>query len=150
MAVLLFAGIQCACAGSTAGGLKADRVWLAMKVLHRQIRQQQHPNAIIRVRLNGVTQESSVLGFAMLFIVAYFFTLGAGTIVYALWGYDLITAFAMAVSNLGNLGTGIGGLAGYGAVAQPPGLLWFSTLLMMLGRLEIFGLLQLFLLKWWK
>ena len=150
MAMLVFAGIQCACAGSTAGGLKADRVWLALKVLHRQIRQQQHPNAIIRVRMSGVTQESSVLGFAMLFIVVYFFVLGAATIVYSVWGHDLISAFAMAVSNLGNVGTGVGDLAGYGAVNQPTGLLWFSTLLMMLGRLEIFGLLQLFLLKWWK
>ncbi len=150
MAVLTFAGIQSACAGSTTGGLKADRVWLAAKVLRHQIRQQQHPNAIIRIKLNGVTQESSALGFTILFIVAYFFLLGFGTLIYAAWGYDLASAFSAAVSNLGNVGTGVGRMGGFGAVTHPPEMMWFSTLLMLLGRLEIFGLMQLFLLKWWK
>jgi trk system potassium uptake protein TrkH len=57
----------------------------------------------------------------------------------------------MAVGNLSNLGTGFGRAGGFaGATHLPDTLLWFSTLLMLLGRLEIFGLLQLFLLKWWK
>jgi trk system potassium uptake protein TrkH len=151
MVILMMAGVQCACAGSTSGGLKADRVYLAAKVLRHQIRQQQHPSAIIRIKLNGVTQESSALAFAMLFIVAYFFMLGVGTIVYAAWGYDFVSAFSMAAGNLGNVGTGFGAAGGFaGATHLPPGLMWFSTLLMLLGRLEIFGLLQLFLLKWWK
>jgi trk system potassium uptake protein TrkH len=151
MVVLMIAGVQCACAGSTSGGLKADRVYLAAKVLRHQIRQQQHPNAIIRIKLNGVTQESSALAFAMLFIVAYFFMLGVGTIVYAAWDYDFVSAFSMAAGNLGNVGTGFGTAGGFaGATHLPDGMLWFSTLLMLLGRLEIFGLLQLFLLKWWK
>jgi trk system potassium uptake protein TrkH len=151
MVLLMFAGIQCACAGSTSGGLKADRVWLAAKVLRHQIRQQQHPSAIIRIKLGGVTQESSALAFTMLFIVAYFFLMGFGTIVYAACGYDFTSAFSMAAGNLGNVGTGFGVAGGFaGAAHLPPGLLWFSTLLMLLGRLEIFGLLQLFLLKWWK
>jgi trk system potassium uptake protein TrkH len=150
MVVLMFAGIQCACAGSTSGGLKADRVWLAAKVLRHQIRQQQHPNAIIRIKLGGVTQESSVLAFTMLFIVAYVFLLGIGTFVYAAWDYDLVSAFSSAASNLGNVGTGFGTIGGFGYASHPPELLWFSTLLMLLGRLEIFGLLQLFLLRWWK
>ncbi len=151
MVVLMLAGIQCACAGSTSGGLKADRVYLAAKVLRHQIRQQQHPNAIIRIKLSGVTQESSSLGFAMLFIVAYFFMMGVGTIVFAACGYDFSSAFSMAVGNLSNVGTGFGEAGGFaGATHLSPGLMWFSTLLMLLGRLEIFGLLQLFLLKWWK
>jgi trk system potassium uptake protein TrkH len=151
MVIFMFAGVQCACAGSTSGGLKADRVYLAAKVLRHQIRQQQHPSAIIRIKLNGVTQESSALAFAMLFTVAYVFILGVGTIVFAAWGYDFTTAFSMAAGNLGNVGTGFGEAGGFaGATHMPDGMLWFSTLLMLLGRLEIFGLLQLFLLKWWK
>lgn len=151
MVILTFAGIQCACAGSTSGGLKADRVYLAAKMLRHQIRQQQHPNAIIRIKLSGVTQDSSVLAFTVLFVVAYFFVLGVGTIVFAAWGYDFVSAFSMSVGNLSNLGTGFGRAGGFtGATHLPGELLWFSTLLMLLGRLEIFGLLQLFLLKWWK
>jgi trk system potassium uptake protein TrkH len=151
MVVLLFAAIQCACAGSTSGGIKADRVWLALKVLRNQIRQQQHPNAVIRIKLGGVTQESSALAFAILFIVAYFFLAGVGTFVFAAAGYDLVSALSMSVGYLSNVGTGFGAAGGFGGASHlSPGLLWFSTLLMLLGRLEIFGLLQLFLLKWWK
>jgi trk system potassium uptake protein TrkH len=151
MVVLLFAGIQCACAGSTSGGIKVDRIYLAMKVLRNQIRQQQHPNAIIRIKLGGVTQESSSLAFAILFIVAYFFLAGVGTVVYAAAGYELTSALSMSTGFLSNVGAGFGEAGGFaGASHMSPGLLWFSTLQMLLGRLEIFGLLQLFLLKWWK
>jgi trk system potassium uptake protein TrkH len=150
MTVLMFAGVQCACAGSTSGGLKADRVYLAAKVLRHQIRQQQHPNAIIRIKLNGAVQESSALGFTMLFIVAYFFLAGVGTIVFTAFGYDLTTSLSVAIANLSNVGTAFGEAGGFAGVSsQPGGMLWFSTLLMLFGRLESFGFLQLFLLKWW-
>jgi trk system potassium uptake protein TrkH len=151
MAVLMFAGIQCACAGSTGGGLKADRVWLAAKVIRQQIRQQQHPNAIIRIRLGGVLQEASTLGFVMLFIVTYFFLMGVGTLIITAFGYDLTSAFSMSLSSLGNVGPGFGQVGGFGNfTAIDPWVRFVCTLLMLLGRLEIFGLLQLFLLKWWR
>ncbi|MDR2890182.1 MAG: TrkH family potassium uptake protein [Alistipes sp.] len=151
MAVLSFASIQCACAGSTSGGLKSDRVWLAAKIVRQQIRQQQHPNAIIRIKLGGVTQEASTLGFVMLFIVTYFFLMGIGTAVIAAFGYDPVTAFSMSVSSLGNVGQGFGEIGGFGNFSTvAPGVRFVCTLLMLLGRLEIFGLLQLFLLKWWR
>jgi len=151
MVLLMFAGVQCAMAGSTSGGLKADRIYLAAKILRHQIRQQQHPNAVIRLKLNGVTQESSALAFTVLFIVAYGFLATLGTVVYAAAGHEFTSAFSMAVGNLGNVGTGFGEAGGFAdATHMSAGMRWFSTLLMLLGRLEIFGLIQLFLLKWWK
>ncbi len=151
MVVLMFMGIQCACAGSTSGGMKADRVWLAAKIMHRQIRQQQHPNAVIRIKLGGVTQEPSTLGFVMLFIVAYFLLMGLGTLFIAAFGYDLTKSFSMSLSSLGNVGPGFGEVGGFHNFASlPTGVRLVCTLLMLLGRLEIFGLLQLFLLKWWR
>lgn len=151
MVVLMFMGVQCACAGSTSGGLKADRIWLASKVIRHQIRQQQHPNAIIRIKLNGIAQEASMLGFVMLFIVAYFFLMGVGTLVISAFGYDLATGFSMSLASLGNVGPGFGEAGGFNDFVDfPVGVKWTCTLLMLLGRLEIFGLLQLFLLKWWK
>lgn len=71
---LLFT-LQCACAGSTAGGIKCDRILLSFKVLRNRIRQQQHPNAVLRIKLNGVTQEESTINFAMLYIAVYFLSL---------------------------------------------------------------------------
>ncbi len=151
VAVLIFTAIQCACAGSTGGGLKADRVYLAGKIIWHQIRQQQHPNAIIRIKLNGITQEPSTLAFVMLFIVLYIFLILLGTIFITAFGYDALTSFSVAVSSLGNVGPAFGQIGGFDNFAGlPGGVRFFTTLLMLLGRLEIFGLVQLFLLKWWK
>jgi trk system potassium uptake protein TrkH len=151
VAILIFTGIQCACAGSTSGGLKADRIYLAVKVIRHQLRQQQHPNAIIRIKLNGVTQESSVLGYVMLFIVVYVLLLVVGTIFIAAFGYDVVTSFSLASVSLGNVGPSFGAVGGFDNMTYfHPVVRMFTTLLMLLGRLEIFGLLQLFLLKWWK
>lgn len=149
--ILIFTGIQCACAGSTSGGLKADRVYLAAKVMWHQIRQQQHPNAIIRIKLNNITQEPSTLGFVMLFIVLYFFLILFGTVFIAAFGYDVTTSFSLSAASISNVGTAFGEMGGFeNYSALPGGVRFFSTVLMLLGRLEIFGLLQLFLLKWWK
>jgi trk system potassium uptake protein TrkH len=142
---------QCACAGSTSGGIKSDRIWLALKVIRTRILQQQHPSAVIRIKLNGMTQDDSVVNFAMFFIVVYMLIVCAGTIVVAATGEDLMTSFSLVASSMGNVGPGfgtVGTMSNYSILS--PFLKVFSTVFMLLGRLEIFGLLQLFLLKWWK
>ena len=54
--------------------------------------QRQHPNAIIRVKLNGVIQENNTVNMAMLFIVLYLMLLGIGTVAVAAFGIDLETS----------------------------------------------------------
>lgn len=150
MAILFFFTIQCACAGSTSGGLKCDRVLLAFKVIKAKIRQQQHPNAIIRIKLNGITQEDSTVNFAMLYIVVYFLLILLGMLVNTAAGLDFTTALSASATCMSNVGPGfgeIGSLSNF--FALPDVIKVSSTLLMLLGRLEIFGLIQLFLLKWW-
>jgi trk system potassium uptake protein TrkH len=148
LTVLMF---QCACAGSTSGGIKSDRVWLAMRVLRARILQQQHPSAIIRIKLNNIIQDNSVVNFAMFFIVAYLLIVVAGTIIISATGTDLMTSFSMTASCIGNVGPGfgsVGSMSNYAAVQ--PLVKALCTVFMLLGRLEIFGLIQLFLLKWWR
>ncbi len=67
MMIILFS-MQCACAGSTAGGIKCDRVLLSFKAIKAQILQLQHPNAIIRVKMNGMIQDNNIVNRAVLFI----------------------------------------------------------------------------------
>ncbi len=149
--LLMIFSIQCGCAGSTSGGIKCDRVCIAAKAIWAKIRQQQHPNAIFRIKLGGVVQEKSVSDFVMLFIVLYLFLILVGTVVMTAAGLDLVTAFSTSIANLGNVGPGFGETGGFNSYANLPGFVrFFCPLLMLFGRLEIFGLLQLFLLKWWK
>ena len=65
--VLIFVSIICACAGSTSGGIKVDRALLSGKLLVAKIRRQQHPNAVIRIRVDGVSQEDEQLHSVILF-----------------------------------------------------------------------------------
>jgi len=149
--LLIFGSLVCASAGSTSGGIKINRLVLAAKMMRARIRQQQHPNAVIRIRLDGAVQETGFLHAAMTFIVAYLMLVFVGTVFAALCGCDLMTAFSGSAAMIGNVGPGfglVGSMDNYGAL---PGVLkLFDSLLMLLGRLEIFGLIQLFFMKWWR
>lgn len=149
--ILIVLMFQCGCAGSTSGGIKSDRVWLAIKTLRAQILQQQHPRAVIRVRLNGVTQDEAFIGYSMLFIVVYILLVVVGSIVMAATGLDLMTSFSMVAASIGNIGPGfgdVGSMSNYAEVS--PFAKTFCSLYMLLGRLEIFGLIQLLFFRWWR
>lgn len=149
--ILIFGSIVCACAGSTAGGVKMNRLLLAAKMLRARLRQQQHPSAIIRVRVDGIIQEDEVVHTAMIFIVTYMLLLLLGTLVNTLFGTDLMTGFSSAVACIGNVGPGFGEVGSMSNYAGLPVAVKFSdSLLMLFGRLEIFGLIQLFFIKWWR
>ena len=149
--VLILLMLQCGGAGSTSGGIKTDRIWLAFKNLKALILRQQHPNAVIRIKLNGITQDDSVVSFAMLFIVVYLLAVLAGTIVITAAGTDLTTGFSMSLACMGNIGLGFGDVGSMSNFAEiSPFVKYICTVLMLLGRLEIFGFIQLFLFWRWK
>lgn len=149
--ILLFGSLVCACAGSTAGGIKVNRLVIAGKMLRARLRQQQHPSAVIRIKLDGIMQENEVTNSVMVFIVAYLMLMLAGTVVSTMCGVDLMTSFSASVACIGNVGPGFGEVGSLNNYSELPVLIRFTnTLLMLFGRLEIFGLIQLFFLKWWR
>lgn len=149
--LLIFASIVCACAGSTSGGLKIDRLLLFVKVFMARLRLQRHPNAIIRIRVDGVLQEESQLDSAMIFIVSYLVFILLGTVGNTMFGLDMMTAFSSAVACIGNVGPGFGTVGSLDTFSQIPAVLKLQdTLLMLMGRLEIFGFIQLLFIKWWR
>ena len=148
--ILIYLSIQGGMAGSTAGGLKSDRILMAGKVIKAQIKQQQHPGAVIRIKNNGVVQDASVVNFAILYIVIYVLIILAGTLINTACGLDALTGFTASVSSMGNIGPGFGEIGSLNNFsAMPVVVKLFSTLQMLLGRLEIFGLLHFFTMKWW-
>ena len=143
--------MQCACAGSTAGGIKCDRILLSFKAIKAQILQLQHPNAIIRVKMNGMIQDNAVVNQAILFIWFYLMIVAVGVLLISFFGIDLTSRFVITIGSMGNVGPGlgeVGSLDNYHLL--PPGVKFICTILMLLGRLELFGFIQLFLIKWWK
>ncbi|MBR4088409.1 MAG: TrkH family potassium uptake protein, partial [Bacteroidales bacterium] len=49
--MLMFLSVQCACSGSTSGGLKTDRILIFWRSLRVQLRKQMHPSAVIPIRV---------------------------------------------------------------------------------------------------
>ncbi len=148
--ILIYLSVQGGMAGSTAGGLKSDRVLMATKVLKAQIKQQQHPGAIIRIKNNGVVQDASVVNFAIIYIVIYVVFILGGTLINTACGLDTVTSFTASVSSMGNIGPGFGEVGSLNNFSSMPIIVKLvSTLQMLLGRLEIFGLLHFFTMKWW-
>ncbi|MBR2420124.1 MAG: TrkH family potassium uptake protein [Rikenellaceae bacterium] len=148
--ILVVLSLTGACAGSTSGGLKFDRLIMAAKSVKARIVQQQHPNAIVRIKIDGVIQRTDTVSTVMTFIVFYILLILIGVFVNSLYGIDLTTGFSSAVACVSNVGPGFGEVGSVLNYSSLPSMVKFTdTLLMLFGRLEIFGLIQIFLIKWW-
>ena len=149
--ILIILSIICGCAGSTSGGAKVDRILLYFKVLVARLRGQQHPNAIIRIRLDGILQEDRQVNTVTLFLTTYFALILFGTLTSALFGMDLLSAFSSSVAFIGNVGPGFGEVGSYDNYAAMPSILKIQgTILMLMGRLEIFGFIQFLFIRMWR
>ena len=149
--ILIILSIICGCAGSTSGGVKVDRVLLYGKVLKARLRGQQHPNAIIRIRLDGILQEDRQVNAVTLFITTYFALILLGTLTSTLLGMDLLSALSSSVAFIGNVGPGFGSVGSLDNYAELPSLLKIQgTVLMLMGRLEIFGFIQFLFIRMWR
>jgi trk system potassium uptake protein TrkH len=149
--ILIFCSIICGCAGSTSGGMKIDRLLLALKVIRNRVKLQQHPNAVISTKTDGMVQGDNVLTMVLTFIVAYLLLTLVGTIIFAMFGCDIMTSFSASLSCISNVGPGFGEVGSLDNYSSLPTVLKLnSTLLMLVGRLEIFGFIQLFFIRSWR
>ena len=140
--ILVFLSIQCACSGSTSGGLKSDRVLIFWKSFKVQLRKQMHPSAVIPVRVGSTVVESSLVSAVNLYIVVYFLLMFIGAALLCFMGVDYLDAFSASISNLGNVGPGFGNVGSLDNFSQIPAMGKFILALQMLfGRLEIYSLI---------
>jgi trk system potassium uptake protein TrkH len=140
--VLLFFTFQCACASSTSGGIKADRMVLFLKSVARRVKQERNPRAVIPIRLDGKAVEDGMANLGVLYICLYvgivFFSAGLLTAM----GVDVISAFSGSAATMGNVGPGLGTVGSASNFAHIPSAgKWVLSLTMLLGRLEIYGLI---------
>ena len=139
------------CAGSTTGGLKTVRFLLMLRMMPVQFKKIIHPNAIIHVRLNrqNVPDEKMyrTLSFFMTFLCIYIL----GVFILMLCGLNFTSAVGASIACLSNTGPGLDmfGPAGNFS-ALPAAGKWACSLLMLLGRLELYSLLILLSRSFWK
>ena len=145
---LLFIGGS---AGSTAGGIKVVRHIVLFKNSFLEMKRQLHPNAVIPVRLNKRAIQGEVTYHVLAFMMIYFLVFSLGSIVMAWVGLDFPTSLSAVATSLGNVGPGIGDVGPVNNFsAVPPVGKWVLSVLMLLGRLELFTVLILFTPFFWK
>ncbi|MFT7592222.1 MAG: trk system potassium uptake protein TrkH, partial [bacterium] len=145
--LLMFFG---ASAGSTAGGIKIVRHVLIAKNGMTELKRLLHPSAVIPVRYNGRAVEQKIIYNILAFFFIYLTIFAMGTVVMTFYGYDLVTAAGATISSLGNIGPGIGGVGpSHNFSAFPESAKVFLSFLMLLGRLELFTMLLLFMPSFW-
>lgn len=147
--LLLMASFAGACAGSTGGGLKVIRVLLLVKQGLREIRRLIHPNGWFQVKVGGKSLRGDVIDAVWGFFSLYIACFCIMSLLLVASGLDLITAFSAVAACINNLGPGLGEVAvTYAGINDfAKGVLCFA---MLLGRLEIFTLLVLFMPGFWK
>ena len=148
LVVLMFCG---GCAGSTGGGMKMVRVALLFKMAYNRLVKLVHPRAVLPVRLGGQVYNAERQKLVLEFFVVFILLVALGTLVLAAMELDLLTAFSGTVSAICNIGPALGSLGPHDNYAHlPDGAKWFLSFYMLLGRLEVFTFLILFMPPFWR
>lgn len=146
--VLMFLG---ACAGSTGGGLKVGRMVILVKASFRELRRAINPNRIKAIKLDGAVIEKDVVITTSTYFVIYMFIIGISSLLLSIDNFDFTTTVTAVVTCINNVGPG---LAAVGPVENFADFGNFSKLVlvanMLIGRLEIFPVIILFMRSTWK
>ena len=146
--ILMFIG---GCAGSTACGIKIFRVQILYLFLKNQLKKIIYPRGIFIIKYdnNNVNEKfmASIIAFIYLYIIIFFII----TAMLTLSGLDFTTSISGAATSISNVGPGLGELIGpNGNFSQLPDFSkWILSYGMILGRLELFAILVLFLPSFW-
>ena len=140
-----------ACGGSSSGAMKCGRVAILAKSIRGEFRRILHPNAVIPVRMDGNPISSSTQATVLTFASLYFLLIFVGWFAFMVMGLDFVEGYSIALSSVSNIGPALGSLGpAYSWSALPAGAKWLSTLLMLIGRLELFTILLMFTASFWK
>jgi len=149
--LILFFALQCACAGSTSGGIKVDRILLIGKTSLKYIKKIMHPNAVIPIHIDSHVVKEDVITKSILFIVVYLVIVFINTLILSAMGVDNLSAFSGTVATIGNVGPGLGTVGSTGNFNHLPELgKWTLSITMLLGRLEIYAFFIFFTRAQWR
>ncbi len=139
------------CAGSTAGGIKVIRIIICAKSAFNELIQMLHPRAVLGVRVNKQIVSDQKVRQALAFIFIYILLVVIAMTCYSLLGADVDTALGSSISMLSNVGPATGATGPASTFAHVPASgKWLMSAYMLLGRLEIFTVLFLFMPGYWK
>ncbi len=146
---LMFIG---GCAGSTTCGIKIFRFQILYSFVLNQLKKIIYPKGIFVLKYNQSPVEdkftASIISFIYMYLVIFFVM----TALLSLTGLDFITSISGAATSISNVGPGLGSTIGpNGNFSSLPDISkWILSFGMILGRLELFAILVLFLPSFWR
>jgi trk system potassium uptake protein TrkH len=152
--LILFLGLMFigGCAGSTTCGVKIFRIQILYLFIANQLKKIIYPKGIFVLKYdqNPIDNKfiSSIISFIYMYLVIFFVL----TALLSLTGLDFVTSISGAATSISNVGPGLGSIIGpNGNFSTLPDISkWILTLGMILGRLELFAILVLFLPSFWR
>ena len=148
---MLFLSSFATSAGSTGGGIKMIRAIILYKQVYRELIRAMHPSAVWPVRVGVLPVPSNILSAVMAFGFVYMVSIVSMTLILALSGLEIVTAFSAVVASINNTGPGlsqVGPASTYATLSDFQ--TWICTFAMLLGRLEIFTLLVVLTPAFWR
>ena len=147
--ILMFIG---GCAGSTTCGIKIFRIQILYSFIVNSLKKIIYPKGIFVLKYdqNPIDNKfiSSIISFIYMYLIIFFFI----TTLLSLTGLDFITSISGAATAISNVGPGLGSIIGpNGDFSSLPDVSkWILSVGMILGRLELFAILVLFLPSFWR
>jgi trk system potassium uptake protein len=147
--VLMFIG---GCAGSTTCGIKIFRIQILYSFIVIQLKKIIYPKGIFLIKYDKNTVDekfmASIISFIFLYLTIFFLI----TAFLSLSGLDFVTSISGAATSISNVGPGLGSTIGPNGnfTSLPEVSKWILSLGMILGRLELFAILVLFLPSFWR
>ncbi len=139
------------CSGSTSGSIKILRHMIVAKEARIAMRKLLHPRGVFVYKVDGKPVSADVLTSVSGFLILYLLVLVGGVLALTLVGLDPHSAMGAALSALGNVGPGFGVVGPSETFASlPAGAWWVLSALMLLGRLELYTVLVMFTLGYWR
>ena len=146
---LMFIG---GCAGSTTCGIKIFRLQVLYEFITNQLKKIIYPKGIFIIKYDQNSLDDKFIASIISFIYFYFVIFFILAALLSLTGLDFITSISGAATSISNVGPGLGPIIGpNGDFSSLPDISkWILTIGMILGRLELFAILVLFLPSFWR
>ena len=146
---LMFIG---GCAGSTTCGVKIFRIQILYLFISNQLKKIIYPKGVFVMKYDKNVIDNKFISSIISFIYLYFVIFFILAALLSLTGLDFVTAISGAATSISNVGPGLGNIIGpNGNFSTLPDMSkWILTLGMILGRLELFAILVLFIPSFWR
>lgn len=146
--VMMFVGGS---SGSTGGSVKPGRYLIIINRTYIELKKMLHPKAVFPLRFGGRFISEDLLINVLQFLFLYFGFLTAGFLFLSTLGVDMVTSLSAAITCLGNIGPGfnmVGPMRNFSLL--PDSGKYALSVLMLVGRLEIYPILVIFMPQFWR